>query len=125
MTANAFIRPPLPVPTLSVSRDLVGRRTVLHVAGEVDVATAPMLAEAIEAAVAAGAAELWVDLTATGFMDSSGLHALVGAHQRLRELNRRLAVICPDGCVRRLFDMAGVSRLLRIHESRAAAHREA
>ena len=34
---------------------------------------------------------------------------------------RRLAVVCPPGPVRRLFEVAGVTDLLAIYESRAAA----
>src|SRR3954467_12346158 len=75
----------------------VGRRTVVRVAGEVDLATVPALTSAADAALEAGALELWIDLTPTSFMDSSGLHALLDADARASALNRRLAVICPAG----------------------------
>jgi anti-sigma B factor antagonist len=112
-----------PVATLVLTRHVVGRRTVLRVAGEIDIATAPTLAGAIDTAVAAGALELWIDLTPTSFMDSAGVHVLLAAHARLRELNRRLAVICPGGSVRRVFDLAVAGERLALYEDRAAAHR--
>jgi anti-anti-sigma regulatory factor len=56
-------------------------------------------------------------------MDSSGLHALIDAQARAFELNRRLAVICPGGCVRRVFDLVGLSGRLSLYDDCAAAHR--
>jgi len=109
--------------TVQLTRQVVGRRTVLAAVGEIDISTAPALSAEIEAALASGALELWIDLTRTTFMDSSGLHALLTANRRLYELNRRLAVISPAGCVRRLFDLAGVSGRLPLYDDRAAAHR--
>lgn len=97
----------------------------MDVAGEIDMATAPSLSAAIGEALAAGALELWLDLTPTGFMDSTGVHALLAAQTQARDLNRRLAIICPPGHIRRLFDLAGVSGRLPIYDDRAVAHRGA
>lgn len=120
------VRPPQHCFETSIAAHIVGHRTVLDVAGEVDLQTTPALTAAIDEALAAGAAELWIDLTATQFMDSSGLHVLVAAHRRTEELNRRLAVICPPGRpVRRLFEIAGAAAVLPLYDDRAAAHRAA
>jgi anti-sigma B factor antagonist len=100
---------------------VVGRRTVLAVSGEVDLATSPDLVAAIDAALNAGALELWIDLSETEFMDSSGMHALLDGHARVRELQRRLAVICPPGPVRRVFDISRVGEMLAVYDDRAAA----
>jgi anti-sigma B factor antagonist len=101
---------------------MIGRRTVLSVSGEIDLATTPRLAGAVDEALRNGALELWIDLTRTEFMDSSGLHALLAARERVLQLNRRLAIICPGGPVRRLFDVAGLAGTLPLYENRAAAH---
>jgi anti-sigma B factor antagonist len=128
MSASAVRYTP-PHPSLPahvrVVGSVVGRRTVLSVSGEIDVASAPLLAEAVDNALHDGALELWIDLTRTDFMDSSGLHALLAARNRVDELNRRLAVICPGGPVRRLFDIAGVAGRLPLYADRAAAHHSA
>ena len=105
-----------------VTHHVVGRRTVLAVEGEIDLASVPVLASAIDAALADGAAELWIDLTDTRFMDSSGVHLLVTTRSRVRDLNRQLAIVCPPGPVRRLFEVAGVMDHLPVYEDRAAAH---
>jgi anti-anti-sigma factor len=108
---------------MHVTPHVVGHRTVLEVHGEIDLDSAAGLSTAIEAALADGAHELWIDLTQTDFMDSTGLHLLLGTRERMRELNRRLAVVCPAGAVRRVFDLAGVDGRLALYADRDAAHR--
>jgi anti-sigma B factor antagonist len=105
-----------------VTNHVIGRRTVLAVDGEIDLASVPVLGSAIDAALADGAAELWIDLTDTRFMDSSGVHLLVATRSRVRDLNRRLAIVCPRGSVRHLLEVAGVIEHLPVYEDRAAAH---
>jgi anti-sigma B factor antagonist len=115
----------IPDPGADVTIDgiTVGRRTVLYVAGEIDMATAPELRAAIDTALEAAPQELWIDLAATEFMDSTGLHALIDAGSRLRTRNCRLAVVCPDGSVRRLLEVTGADAALQVYPDRDAAHR--
>ena len=108
-----------------VTRHVVGRRTVLAIAGEIDLASVDGLAAAVDAAVADGAAELWIDLTDTQFMDSTGLHLLLETRRRIQDLNRHLAIVCPPGSVRMVFEIAGVDDQLPVYDDRAAAHRAA
>ena len=103
----------------------VGRRAVVAVAGEVDIASSPALRSALEAALDAGAHELWVDLCATTFMDSSGLHVLVQLHRHAVGLRRRVTIICPPGNVRRVLDLTGVIKELHVRDDLAAAQRDA
>jgi anti-sigma B factor antagonist len=114
-----------PPDPLTVERHAVGRRAVLRVSGEVDLSTVDVLRSAVGVALDDGAHELWLDLTPTAFMDSSGLHVLLEAQTRLRELGRRLAIVCPDGVVRKLFEVAGVATALPLYEDLAAANRDA
>jgi anti-sigma B factor antagonist len=110
---------------MDVERRDVGHRTVLAVIGEVDIASSPALRSELEAALDAGAHELWVDLHATTFMDSSGLHVLLQMHQRAEELRRRLTIICPPGNVHRVLDLTGVIKELHVRDDLAAAQRYA
>ena len=103
----------------------VGRRTVLSVGGEIDIATAPIIAAAVDRAVAAGALELWVDLAATRYLDSAGIEGLAQAKNRAHELNRRFVVICPRGPVRRVLEISGMLAHLTVFEDRETAHRAA
>ena len=110
---------------LSVAIHHVGRRAVIETTGDIDAAGGPVLAAAAEEAVRAGALEVWVDLGGTRFMDSTGLNILLRLRRRLRELQRRLAIICPHGRVRRVFELSGLDAEFVIHASRAAAQRYA
>jgi anti-sigma B factor antagonist len=112
-------------PRLTVDVQHVGKRAVIEAAGEIDAATAAILAGAIEETVRAGALEVWIDLGPTEFMDSTGLNLVLGLRRRLVELRRRLAIICPRGRVRRVFELAGVDRVLPLHATLAAAQRAA
>jgi anti-sigma B factor antagonist len=85
----------------------------ISVAGELDVATAPLLIDAI-AAVTHG--PVTIDLEEVGFIDSSGLGAVVAAHQRLAADGRRLHVKGRSPTVIRVFEVSGVAEILGIGE---------
>ena len=80
---------------------------VLVVEGELDLSTAPLLAERLTAAEATDAPLVIVDLDRVSFMDSSALHVLVshaltnGGHERVR-LTRG------SRQVRRVFEVVGM-----------------
>jgi anti-anti-sigma factor len=92
-----------------------GRRCVVAFTGELDLKRAEPFARALRAAVTA-AAETWVDLTATTFMDSSGVHALVEADLLAQRGGHRLAVLLQPGPVRRVLTLTGADDLLELHE---------
>ena len=78
--------------------------TVLSVAGEIDLATAPMLDEKITAAFQAGTEDtVIVDLDRVSFMDSSGLQVLLG-HIFSEQNGRRIRLTKGSPQVYRLFD---------------------
>src|SRR5688572_17409305 len=56
---------------------------VLEVAGDVDVHTAPQLRDRLNKLIDETDGDIVVDLTGTGFIDSTGLGVLVGARKRL------------------------------------------
>jgi anti-anti-sigma factor len=63
-----------------------------------------------------------VDLSEVPFMDSSGVHVLVDAHQRLEFQNRRLVIACPaHSQVHRLLALSGLLAAVRVHGSRDTA----
>ena len=107
--------------SIDVREIRVGHRAVLAVSGELDIVTSDTLRKAVDAAIGSGAAEVWVDLTHLQILDSTGLRVLLSAHRRLRELSKSLAVICPPGAVRSVFEGSGLDQLA-IFPDRAAAH---
>ncbi len=107
---------------LRISELRVGRRSVLAVSGEIDIATVDVLRVAVERVLASPAADVWIDLSEVGFMDSTGIKVLLHARSELSRAPRHFAVICPPGPVRRVLRIAGVEPALAIHADRASAH---
>jgi anti-anti-sigma factor len=86
----------------------------LCVSGEVDLANAQMLFEAMTSALLKPMQEVIVDLSEVTFMDSTGLAALVGAHRLLLDDQVRLVVMNPSRQVSHLMDVAGLGGYLSI-----------
>ncbi len=80
----------------------------LHVQGEIDVATAPQLRDALADLVDGGARRITLDLGAVGFVDSSGLGVLVGALRRLDQSGGRLRIEHAQDSVRKVFEITGL-----------------
>ena len=55
------------------------------IAGEVDMATATQVTDAIRAALAGRPREIHLDMAAVTFLDSSGIRTLLQAHQEAAE----------------------------------------
>jgi anti-sigma B factor antagonist len=80
--------------------------------GQLDISSAPTLQVAIGKLEAQAPSLLTVDLSGLEFMDSTGLHLLLEAHQRAVEQGRRLVIVRPPAAVHRLFDITGTNRVL-------------
>ena len=91
------------------------RSILLRVAGEVDMAAAPGVMDAIlGAALSNPTYQVVVDLDHVTFIDSVGLGALIEAHQRLAEQNMRLVISSPSDAVRRLMTVTGTADYLGV-----------
>ena len=103
-----------------VDERLEGDDRIVAASGELDLHTAPRLAEALAPHVDAGASVI-ADLTAVTFLDSSGVAVLVNALARARETGAVLAVVAPQPRVRRVLQITGLDGMLPVHDSLAAA----
>ena len=95
--------------------------TIISPAGEIDLATVAELEEALTPSVTAADTNIAVDLTRVTFMDSTGLRALLSAHQILTPSGHRLVLIVAGGPVDRLLDISGVTQTLETFQSLEAA----
>jgi len=87
--------------------------TTLHVAGELDQATASQLSDAIEASIAARERHVCVlDLSSVEFVDSSGLSALIDAKRTLDRRQHELRMITNER-IDRLLEMSGLGDYFR------------
>jgi anti-anti-sigma factor len=118
-THQTIVAPPLEI---SVQRD--GHTTLLRLAGELDMATADELRRHILMALEHhDPHRLLLDLSKLDFTDSSGLAALVWAHQLLSSRGRQLRLHHPQPQVRRVLHITGLHTRLHITESPHAPRR--
>lgn len=87
--------------------------TVLHVAGEVDTLTAPLLTEQLEQRLSSGSL-LVLDLSAVTFLGSAGLAALVAAKDQAQQQGRGLRLVCGSRIVTRALEATGLLSLFDV-----------
>lgn len=100
--------------TVSISRDEDKHEALLTLTGEVDMATAPRLAETLNQLTDQGCQVVAVDLAAVTFLDSRGLAELISANQKLLRTGGHLHLRHPSRQVQRLLDMTGLTGEFRI-----------
>jgi anti-sigma B factor antagonist len=91
--------------------------TVLTVEGELDLLTAPKLAARLNGLMRTGTGDVVLDLRSALFLDSLGLSLILNAHRRFEGRGRRLRVLCEDGPVRRVIEMARLEETLGVVSS--------
>jgi anti-anti-sigma factor len=92
---------------------------LVAVHGDVDLKTARQFREALDEAASEAKERLIVDLSEVPFMDSSGLAALIGAQNAVRE-STRMIVISPPG-LKRIFEVTRLDSMVTVVDSLAAA----
>ncbi|WP_341718773.1 STAS domain-containing protein [Micromonospora sp. FIMYZ51] len=95
--------------------------TVLEVHGELDMATSPQLREGLQRVADAGDRRVVVDLAGVGFMDSSGLGALVVMFKALREAGGRLCLAAVQPAVHSVLMVTSVDQVIDVYGSVQAA----
>ena len=96
--------------SLNVSSERRGDAIVLSLSGELDIAGAPRIEDALREAEEQGPAAVVLDLRELGFMDSTGLRTILAADARAKEAGRRLVVVQGDENIQRVFEVT------RLHE---------
>jgi anti-sigma B factor antagonist len=89
---------------------------VVHVAGEVDIVTAPELQLQLDTLLGSGCTELVLDLSAVQFIDAAGIGVLVGVGQRATHSGGHLTLRRPSPTVRQLLTVAELDGSLPTEE---------
>jgi anti-anti-sigma factor len=98
-----------------------GQTAIIRATGEIDLTVAECLRDALLSAFNAGATALVVDLTATTFLDSAGVTALVRAARRASASEAALRVAVTSPAVLRVLDLVGINQLVPVYPSVAEA----
>lgn len=99
--------------TMTTSVTVHDDATVLAVIGEVDLATAPALENAIESILGGKPGALIIDLSEVSFLASAGMAALVAAHQRAGAT--RIAVVADGPATGRQLRMTNLDQVFALH----------
>ncbi|MGW6837303.1 STAS domain-containing protein [Streptomyces sp. NPDC054949] len=98
-----------------------GDLALAHIAGELDIATAPHLRAQALALIAQGHRHLILDLQAVTFCDSSGFNALIGIFRCAKEAGGSVVLTAVPDRLERLLNLTGLSALLPAHPTAAHA----
>jgi anti-sigma B factor antagonist len=112
----AFTEPELQL----MEEDVDARTHVITVSGEIHVSTAPEFSRRLNAAIARGTG-LVLDLTPTEFIDSTGLSVLLNGLRRVTRQRGRMALVCTNPTVLRLFEITRLDTTFDIHPTREEA----
>lgn len=89
----------------------------LTLTGELDIATADQLTEALDAITFSDGDSLVIDLTAVGFMDSTGLRVLIDANRRSASTPFDLVIVTGESPARRVLELTRMDEHMRVVET--------
>ena len=96
-------------PDLSLTTKRNGTRAIVHVKGDLDAFSAPTLEAEVAHLIAGSTNDVVFDLSATGFLDSSGLRALLVAERSVLDNGGQITLRAPSEPVARLLEITGLS----------------
>lgn len=92
--------------------ECVDGESTLYLAGEIDMATAPVFRDAALGAIVEHGPSLTIDLGAVTFMDSTGLHVLVATYRRVHVHGGTFALRNIPEIVWKLLRVTGLDEVL-------------
>jgi anti-sigma B factor antagonist len=104
-----------------LEEDVDDHTHVITVTGEIHVSTAPEFNRRLNDAIARGKTGLVLDLTPTEFIDSTGLSVLLNGLRRVTRQRGRMALVCTNPTVMRLFEITRLDTTFDIRPSREEA----
>jgi anti-sigma B factor antagonist len=95
---------------------------MITVKGRVDSATAPQLAQALEAANEGGKYKLVINMQGLEYMSSAGFRALLAAQRNCKKYNRGEVVLCiVPNRIREALELAGFTELFKTFDDSLTA----
>ncbi|MBA3747081.1 MAG: STAS domain-containing protein [Solirubrobacterales bacterium] len=94
---------------------------VISVRGEIHLSTAPRLSQRLQAAIDDDSRAIVLDLSAVEFIDSTGLSVLLSGLRRMNQVQGRMALVCANPTVLRLFEITSLDETFDIFAELPAA----
>lgn len=109
--------PPYRPFAISVVRS--GDEVAVVAVGELDLASADGLGEQVRDVLAAGSAQILLDLRQVDFIDSTGLRMLLSLRNDAKRHHQPLTLVPPTPAARRIFEITGTRNLFDWQVNRA------
>ena len=103
---------------LEIKQELLEGVYVLHLTGEVDAFTAPLLRDALMPLTEENGKKVIVDLTNVEYVDSTGLGILIGAYKSAHNYKSHLQLQGLSSRIKRLFEITGLDEIIDIKGNR-------
>ena len=94
---------------------------IICLRGEIHVTTAPRFAEHLTEAIESGKTAVVLDMTGVEFIDSTGLSVLLNGMRLITQRRGRLALVCTNPTVLRLFQITNLDKTFDIFDDRPQA----
>ena len=95
-----------PLPELIVKPEEENDVVVLHLCGELDIATAPVLIQELHSLLAHDTRHVAIDVLELSYIDSTGVNLISTAAVSFGLAKRRLCLLKRHGIVQRIFELA-------------------
>ncbi|HVF77965.1 MAG TPA: STAS domain-containing protein [Solirubrobacteraceae bacterium] len=110
------------VPHFELSEENSGSGAhIIRVRGEIHVSTAPEFAQRLTAAIDSGKTAVVLDMADVEFIDSTGLSVLLNGLRLVTQMHGRMAIVCANPTVLRLFQITSLDDTFDIYDERAEA----
>jgi anti-sigma B factor antagonist len=91
--------------------------SVVAIAGDLDVYTAPRLREVLVEKIDNGGSRIALDLSEVRFLDSTGLAVMVGGLKRAKERSGELVLFGANDQIRRILNITDLIKILPLHDT--------
>ena len=101
------------------------RFLIVQIDGEIDHHSADTIRAAVDKAYErTNAKHIIFDMARVGFMDSSGVGLLIGRYRAAEGMGGKVYAVGMREPLRRLFDLAGLTKIIKCHDTAADAMTE-
>ena len=109
------------VPHFELAEESSGGAHIIRVRGEIHVSTAPEFTQRLSAAIDSGKTAVVLDMSGVEFIDSTGLSVLLNGLRLVTQMHGRMALVCTNPTVLRLFQITSLDDTFDIFDDRAKA----
>jgi anti-anti-sigma factor len=93
---------------LRITLERAGGQEIVHLDGDLDPHTAPLLQKEVDRLVEGGHLDIVLDMSRLVFIDSCGLRVVISAHRATAERGGQLTLRSPSETAQRLLEITGL-----------------